>query len=288
MLKKHAILFIFCICLYTMYGQITQRYTIADEKDIKSLDFTFFSPIGESFFTAVDNSYIVKIHGDFQEGKIRSNLKKSKVNDLQKVHLDLTTVNKSSSLFDIFSSQEDLYNRWNVYFSKHKKINLQLIYGYGKSYLDLAGLSVQKLKIITSGAKVISDYSVYTENPIKMDSLHVIAELGKVRLNNMHLYDVEYVQTTIDFGTVDMDFSKNENDYIPINAVIGAGTFTVKLPKDKNVPVQIKISSTLLSTIQLPPNYKKVSEGVYQNKAYKHNKGLNFEIQVSFGKVLFE
>lgn len=271
-----------------MYGQVAQRYTIADEKDIKSLEFTFFSPIGESFFTAVDNPYVVKIHGDFQEGTIRSNLKKSKINDVQRVQLDLTTVNNSSSLFDIFSSEEDLYNRWNIYFSKQKKLNLQLIYGYGKSYLDLAGLSVQKLKIITSGAKIIGDYSVYTKNSIKMDSLHVIAELGKVKLNNMHLYNVRHIQTTIDFGKVNMDFSKNKNDYIPINAVIGGGTFTVILPKDQDVPVQIKISSTLLSTIQLPPNYIRVSDEVYQNEAYKNNKGLNFDIQVSFGKVLFE
>lgn len=288
MLKKYLLLFLFFTCIHILYAQVTQSYMISDEKDIEMLDFCFFSPTGQSFFKSVDNEYLIKMNGDFQKDKLRSKLIKSKNQRIQKVQLDLTIVKNSSDLLDIFSSHEDLYNRWNVYFSKQKKMNIQLVYGYGESYIDLAGLSVNKLKIITSGATVIGDYSAYVENPIKMDSLSVIAELGKVSLNNMHLLNVQKIETKIDFGSVDMDFSKNNSDYLPINAVIGGGIYKITLPKDATVPVRIKISSTLLSNIQLPANYVQVSEGVYQNKAYKNNKGLNFDIQVSFGKVLFQ
>ena len=241
MLKKHTFLFILLLCISNIYAQVAQRYTIEDEKQIQVLDFTFFSPTGESFFTAVDNPYLVKVNGDFQEGTIRPKLSKSTVGSTQKVQLELSTIKTSSSVFDIFSTSEDLYNRWNIYFTKEKKLNLQLVYGYGKSYLDLANLSVQKLKIITSGADIIADYSVYAKNPIKMDSLLIIAELGKIVLNNMHLYNAQKIHATVDFGTVSMDFSRSESDYVPIKVIVGGGTYKVTLPKDPTIPVQIKI-----------------------------------------------
>lgn len=288
MLKKHIIGIIAILYVLSSYAQVAQRYTIADEKEIDVLDFTFFTPVGESFFTAVDNPYLAKIHGDFEEGTIRSNLSKTRVQNTQKVVLDLVTVQNNNNLLDIFSNNEDLYNRWNIYFSKKKELDLHLIYGKGKSYLDLAGLSVKKLEIITSGADIIADYSMYISNSIEMDSLNIVAELGKVSLNNVHLYDAQVISSKIDFGSVDADFSKVTDNHIQVNSIVGGGTYKVVLPKDKNVSIQIKLSSSLMSSIKLPEGYIEIQEGIYQNKSYKKNKGLNFDIQVSFGKILFE
>ncbi len=288
MLKKHIIGIIGLLCTLLVHGQVAQRYTIADEKGIETLNFTFFTPVGESFFTAVDNAYLAKIHGDFEEGTIRSKLSKKRIQNTQKVVLDLATVQKNENFLDIFSDNEDLYNRWNIYLSKKKELDLHLIYGKGKSYLDLAGLSVKKLQIITSGADVIADYSIYVNNPIKMDSLNIVAELGKVSINNLHLYEVKTITSQIDFGSVDIDFSNAPDHYTKIFSVVGGGTYKVVLPKDKSIPIQIKLSSSLMSSINLPEGFTEVKEGVYQNKAYKKNKGLDFEIQVSFGKILFE
>ncbi len=288
MLKRYIIGIIAFFCSLYVHAQVTQRYTIANEKDIEILNFTFFTPIGESFFTAVDNPYLVKVNGDFEEGTIRSNLSKKRVHNTQQVVLDLAIVQQNENLLDIFSDDEDLYNRWNIYFSKKKQLDLHLIYGKGKSYLDLAGLSVKKIQIITSGADVIADYSMYVANPIDMDSLNIVAELGKVSLNNIHLYDVETITSQIDFGSVDLDFSHVPDNYTKIFSVVGGGTYRVVLPKDKNIPIQIRLSSSLMSSIELPDGFTEVREGIYQNKAYKKNKGLDFDIQVSFGKILFE
>ena len=35
-------------------------------------------------------------------------------------------------------------------------------------------------------------------------------------------------------------------------------------------------------SIELPKEFTEVEKGIYQNKAYKKNKGLDFDIQVSF------
>ena len=76
---------------------------------------------------------------------------------------------------------------WKMYLTDTKPYFLELNYGVGNANIDLSGLAIKNLKIITGSADVNVGYYSALENQIDMDTFFVKVDLGSVNVKNLNL-----------------------------------------------------------------------------------------------------
>src|SRR5205085_1338606 len=118
---------------------------------------------------------------------------------------------------------------------------LDLDYGLGNANVDLAGLSVSKLKINTGSADVNVSYSTGEANKVDMDTFYIKVDMGSLTARQLNLTRSKYVLADVGFGNMLLDFSDKPSMGHKIKGSVGAGNLIIYLPSNE-VPVLVKIS----------------------------------------------
>ncbi|MBX2914389.1 MAG: hypothetical protein KF856_03845 [Cyclobacteriaceae bacterium] len=177
---------------------------------------------------------------------------------------------------------------WKVYLTETTPYILDLDYGLGNANIDLAGLSVKKLRINTASADVSINYSTGIENKIDMDTFFVKVDMGSLNARQLNLTRSKIVMAEVGFGNMFLDFSARPALNNRVIGSVGAGNLVIQLP-DAEVPVVVTINESWLCSINLSNSLKKIAPNKYANAAYtKDSKdALVFDLDVSMGKIVF-
>ena len=192
--------------------------------------------------------------------------------------------------YQVFGRDEKRSDKfWKVYLTEETPYALNLDYGLGNANIDLSGLAVEKLKIITGNADVNVSYSSGIENKVTMDTFYIKVDMGTVNAKQINLARSKVVLADVGFGNMYLDFSNKPTSSNHIIGSVGAGNLIIQLP-DESTPVLVHINDSWLCSINLSKSLKKIGDNKYANAAYSKNaKGaLTFDLDVSMGKIVFK
>ena len=102
----------------------------------------------------------------------------------------------------VFAKSKPEDNIWKVILAEDILYNLNLTYGIGTAFIDLAGLSVTNLKVKTGSADVNIDYLTSMPNLTTMDSMDIKVDLGNVNVRQVYLANVRNISAEIGFGNM--------------------------------------------------------------------------------------
>ncbi|MFM9838686.1 MAG: hypothetical protein ACKVOQ_10510 [Cyclobacteriaceae bacterium] len=178
---------------------------------------------------------------------------------------------------------------WKVYLTENTPYSLNLDYGLGNANIDLSGLAIEKLKIVTGSADVNVSYSSGIENKVDMDTFYIKVDMGTVNAKQINLSRSKVVVADVGFGNMFLDFANRPMVNNHVIGSVGAGNLIIQLPSE-DVPVMVKISDSWLCSIHLCKSLKKIGDNKYANAAYSKNSkdALTFDLDVSMGKIVFK
>ena len=217
------------------------------------------------------------------------------VGDIRVVDLDFEnsvsrgfSTSISGQVFNSFRLKPSHRSPWRIYLSTGTPYQLHLDYGMGHSTVDLAGLSVEKVKISTGGASVKVGYTSHLPNLVAMDTFYTKVELGVLELDRLNLSRARRVIADVGFGKMVMYFTKEGAHKSNIVASVGAGTLSVHL-EDPDAPVIVRVSDSPLCRIRMIKSFRKIRQNTFVSENY--NEGaenlLSFDLDVSMGLVEF-
>ncbi|MBI3220415.1 MAG: hypothetical protein HYZ44_12955 [Bacteroidetes bacterium] len=290
---KVAILIFSSISLAGM-AQVKKQFSVENVSNCKRVDLCLKSKTGNCFIRPSQNSDFLNIYSN-QDLEQYSHAFSNEVKGstcMVKLSLeeqDQKGVGQKIS-YQMFGRDEKRSDKfWKVYLTEETPYALNLDYGLGNANIDLSGLAVEKLKIITGNADVNISYSSGIENKTTMDTFYIKVDMGTVNAKQINLARSKVVLADVGFGNMFLDFSNKPTLGNHIIGSVGAGNLTIQLP-DETTPVMVHISDSWLCSINLSKSLKKIGDNKYANAAYtKNTKGaLTFDLDVSMGKIVFK
>jgi hypothetical protein len=191
--------------------------------------------------------------------------------------------------FRVFGNGAENLNQWHVYLSKKKPIDLNLRYGMGNAFVDLSGLSVEKLNIATGSADVNIGYVSGQYNQIEMDTFCIKVDLGTLEARQVSLSNARNIIADVGFGSLYLDFTEKSLVKSVVNATVGAGNLVVTANESVN-PMIIYIQNSPLCRVKIPKGFKEIRENVFVNKQYDQDAEnlITFNIDVTMGNIIFK
>jgi hypothetical protein len=97
------------------------------------------------------------------------------------------------------------------------------------------------------------------------------------------------MRADVGFGNMTLDFRSKPTVSNKIKGSVGAGNLVILLPA-ADTPVLVKIKDSWLCSVRIPDQFKKISENVFANAAYKDDakNSLTFDLDVSMGNIIFK
>jgi len=192
--------------------------------------------------------------------------------------------------YRVFGGDENPADKfWKVYLTEQTPYSLSLDYGLGNANIDLSGLSIDKLKIITGSADVNVSYSSGIQNKVVMDTFFIKVDMGTVNAKQINLSRSKVIVADVGFGNMFLDLSNRPSVNNHVIGSVGAGNLVIHLP-DEDVPVMVKINESWLCSVYLGKSLKKIGDNKFANAAYAKNPkdALTFDLDVSMGKIVFK
>ncbi len=278
---------------YVSEAQLKKFYSLPDDGTFDAINFTLNATSGSCYIRSEAGKVPLNIYGNPDFEKINPNFH-NWVDDRTN-HVDLTLEDYNSSGFsksisyNVFGPEKKGKNFWKIYLSNEKEYSLNLNYGIGMANVDLAGIPLKNLNIKTGSADVEVDYSTEMSNQIEMDTFYVKVDLGSLDVQKMELCRANTVITDIGFGNASLEFSKVPQTKSTIEAMVGAGSLVVRVPKE-DAPIIIYMNDSPLCSIKLPKGFEEVDDNVYVNLDYspKAENLLTFNVDVALGNVTFK
>ena len=189
----------------------------------------------------------------------------------------------------VFAKSKPEDNIWKVMLTEDVLYNLNLTYGIGAAYIDLAGLSVNSLKVKTGSADVNIGYLTSMPNSVKMDAMDIKVDLGNVSVRQIYLANVSHISAEVGFGNMLLDLAEPMDESCHVVASVGAGTLEILIPKSEK-PIIIRVKKSMLCDVKLTKSFKEAEENVFTNMEYSADATdiLEFEVDVSFGTIIFK
>jgi hypothetical protein len=211
------------------------------------------------------------------------------------LQIDLSLDEKNNETFSqsisnkVFAKSKPEDNIWKVILDEDVPYNLNLTYGIGAAFIDLAGLSVKNLKVKTASADVSIDYLTSMPNSIEMDTMSINVDLGNVSVRQIYLANVRNISAEVGFGNMLLDLAEPMDQSCHVMASVGAGTLEILIPKTDK-PIIIRVKKSMLCDVKLTKSFKEAEENVFTNGEYKINAtdALEFDVDVSFGTIIFK
>lgn len=189
----------------------------------------------------------------------------------------------------VFAKSKPEDNIWRVILTEDIPYNLNLSYGIGEAFIDLAGLSVSNLKVKTGSANVNIGYLTSMPNGITMDAMDIKVDLGNVNVRQIYLSNVRNISAEVGFGNMLLDLAEPMDEPCYVRASVGAGTLEILIPKGK-IPVVIRVKKSMLCDVKLTKSFKEIEENVFANMEFDPSDPnlLEFDVDVSFGTIIFK
>ena len=276
------------------YGQIKKHYTVENNNSFDKVDLTLSGGSGTCYIRPTPNNNPVNIYGTLQsegQGPLCESILEQRI---QRVNVNFIDgkVNESSASktsFKVFGDSNDEQNQWHVYLSKKKPVNLNLNYGMGNAYVDLSGLSVEKLNITTGSADVNVGFISGQYNQQKMDTFCIKVDLGELEARQIALSNAKTIIADVGFGSLYLDFTNRSQVKSNVNATVGAGNLVVNAKQSMN-PMIIHIRNSPLCRIKIPQSFTEIRDNVFVNDQYDQDAEnlITFNIDVTMGNVIFK
>jgi hypothetical protein len=276
------------------YGQIKKHFTVENDNSFDKIDLTLSGGSGTCYIRPTPNSNLVNIYGTAEsdapgprcESVLDERTQRVNVNFIDG-HLDESATKKVS--FRVFGNGAENLNQWHVYLSKKKPIDLNLRYGMGNAFVDLSGLSVEKLNIATGSADVNIGYVSGQYNQIEMDTFCIKVDLGTLEARQVSLSNARNIIADVGFGSLYLDFTEKSLVKSVVNATVGAGNLVVTANESVN-PMIIYIQNSPLCRVKIPKGFKEIRENVFVNKQYDQDAEnlITFNIDVTMGNIIFK
>jgi len=290
---KVAILIFSSLSLVSM-AQVKKQFSVENVSTCKRVDLCLKSKSGNCFIRPSQNNDFLNIYSNQDLEQYSHSFSNEVKGSTCMVKLSLEEQDQKGVgqkiSYQVFGGDEKRSDKfWKVYLTEETPYALNLDYGLGNANIDLSGLAVEKLKIITGNADVNVSYSSGIENKTTMDTFYIKVDMGTVNAKQINLARSKVVLADVGFGNMFLDFSNKPTQGNHIIGSVGAGNLTIQLP-DETIPVMVHISDSWLCSINLSKSLKKIGDNKYANAAYSKNpKGaLTFDLDVSMGKIVFK
>ena len=294
MLRVAILIFVGKLIGLDSVAQVKKQFTVEKNEQCNRVELCLKAKTGNCFIRPSQNNELLNIYSnqDLEEySHSFSNEVKNKA-CIVKLALDQESergVGRKIS-YHVFGGDEKPNEKfWKVYLTEALPYSLDLDYGLGNANVDLAGLSISKLKINTGSADVNVSYSTGEQNKVDMDTFFIKVDMGSLTARQLNLTRSKYVMADVGFGNMLLDFSDKPSMGHKIRGSVGAGNLVIYLPAN-DVPVMVKISDSWLCSVHLTHNLKKIGENTFANAAYTKNSkdALTFDLDVSMGKIVFK
>jgi hypothetical protein len=275
-------------------AQVKKQFTVDNNEKCNKVELCLKAKTGNCFIRPSQNNELLNIYSN-QDLEEYSHSFSNELKDktcFVKLALDQESergVGRKIS-YHVFGGDEKPNEKfWKVYLTENLPYSLDLDYGLGNANVDLAGLSVSKLKINTGSADVNVSYSTGEQNKVDMDTFFIKVDMGSLTARQLNLTRSKYVLADVGFGNMLLDFSDKPSMGHKIKGSVGAGNLIIYLPSNE-VPVVVKISDSWLCSVHLSHNLKKIGENTFANAAYSKSTkdALTFDLDVSMGKIVFK
>lgn len=276
------------------YGQIQKHFTVENDGSFDKVDLTLSGGSGTCYIRPTPNINPVNVYGRAESDAPSPRCESILDQRTQKVSVNFIDgeVNESSIKkmpFKVFSTDKKELNQWHIYLSKKKPVNLNLNYGMGNAYVDLSGLSIEKLNINTGSANVNIGYVSGQYNQTEMDTFCIKVDLGELEARQVTLSNARTIIADVGFGSLYLDFTEKSKVSSQVNATVGAGNLVVNADESIN-PMIIYIKNSPLCRIKIPEGFIKIRENVFVNSQYDQDAEnlITFNIDVTMGNIIFK
>ena len=275
-------------------GQIKKHFTVENDNSIDRVNLTLSGGSGTCHIRPTPNNNLVNIYGSAESDTPGPRCESVRDQRTQVVNvnfidgkLDESSARKVS--FRVFSSDAENLNQWHVYLSKKKPIDLNLNYGMGNAFVDLSGLSLEKLNITTGSADVSIGYVSGQYNQMEMDTFCIKVDLGELEARQVSLSNARNIIADVGFGSLYLDFTEKSHVRSMVSATVGAGNLVVNANESIN-PMIIYIQNSPLCRIKIPKDFTEIRENVFVNSQYDQDAEnlITFNIDVTMGNIIFK
>ncbi|MEN8249506.1 MAG: hypothetical protein ABFS32_11285 [Bacteroidota bacterium] len=275
------------------FAQETKHFRVEHDKNYQSITLNYSASSGICYLAIGESEDAVSIYSsrDIDEFNHTFN-KNQKGKDLQ-VKLSLDEKNNESFSQSIsnkvFATSKPEDNIWKVILVEDIPYNLNLTYGIGTAFIDLAGLSVSNLKVKTGSADVNIGYLTSMPNYVEMDTMAIKVDLGNVTVRQIDQANVNNIVAEVGFGNMLLDMADPIDKACHVKASVGAGNLEIIIPKS-DIPIIVKVKKSLLCDVKLTRSFTEKEDNIFVNTAYTEGADeiLEFEVDVSFGSIIFK
>ncbi len=194
----------------------------------------------------------------------------------------------SFRLRDWFNREEDKRQdlpTLNLTFTDQIPIDLVLTLAAGEHELDLSSLKLSSLELKSGACQTTVQFKKPNEKPIEKlkiatgASRFVLEGLGNANFKELHMHGGA--------SDVTMDFSGDaKTRYAKAKISLGAGSLTVLVPQ--NDAVKVSYSENILSSVELPKDFKKKGDMYVSGNYGSGLRTLEFDISTGMGSVKVE
>ena len=130
-------------------------------------------------------------------------------------------------------------------------LDLDLRLGATEARVDAGGLTLNRLRVETGAADAVLDFSA--PNRTRLRRLDVQLGAAGFVITNLGNANVEYISVEGGVGSVDLDFGGSITQDVTVDANVALGKFSLRLPSDVGVRVEVK---KLLASFDHPGLYR--------------------------------
>jgi hypothetical protein len=274
-------------------GQVKKQFSVEKPPECKKVVLKLKAKTGNCFIRPSQSQDILNVYSNQDLEDYGHSLSREVVNNICSVKLALEPENvrgvRQNISYRVFGADGKPIDKfWKLYLTESTPYELDLDYGLGNANIDLAGLTIEKIKINTGSADIQIGYNSPVENKVAMDTFAVKVDMGSLNARQLNLANAKVVKAEVGFGNMFLDFGNKPTFNRKVIGSVGAGNLIIQLPSDE-VPVLVTINESWLCSIHLSRNLKKIGTNKFANQSYSKDSpnAMIFDLDVSMGKIVF-
>ena len=273
-------------------AQESKHFRVEHSNKYKSITLNYSASSGVCYLAQGDSQDPLAVYSSRDIDEFNHSFNKNE--EGRDLSVSLSVEDKNTESFsqsissNMFSKSKPEDNIWKVILAEDVTYNLNLTYGIGSAYIDLAGLSIADLKVKTGSADVNIGYLTSMPNNITMDNMDIKVDLGNVNVRQIYLANVNNISAEVGFGNMLLDLAEPMHAPCKVEASVGAGSLEILIPRD-HTPIIIRVKKSMLCDVKLTKSFKETGDNIFTNEAYSPNADeiLEFDVDVSFGEIVF-
>jgi hypothetical protein len=282
------------VCLSSsVFAQASKHFRVERGKNVETITLNYTTSSGVCYLGQGESRDPITVYSKRDIEDFNHSFNKNVNDGILEVEISLHEKNNetfSQSISNkMFTEAKPEENIWKVLLTEDVPYDLNLSYGIGTAYLDLAGLSVKNLFVKTGSADVNIDYLSSIPNAIIMDTMAINVDLGNVAVRQINHANVQRILAEVGFGNMLLDLSEPLDEPCRIDASVGAGSLEILIPKNK-IPIIIRVKESMLCDVKLTKSFTELEDNVFSNMAVDADSDhmLEFDVDVSFGSITFK